>query len=401
MTTRRRMLGYGISLLVGAAAGTLIALGVAAALDRPDGHEPPPAAPLSIPALPSPGPADAERLPRARPNVLLAWATGGLPAGAEAALEEMPAVRSVTTVRAGVDWKRSRDVGARLRGGAVPLEVALVNPREYARFVAPAERRAVLGLEPGEALLPVDGSGRRQTGARLRLVDRSLRVQGRIDPVSMSGYELISAGPDPASWNRVDRFLLIQLEDPGARAHIQSRLRSLLGPGQSLRVRARGETPFLRYGDAVLPQLIVKDTFGEFAARALPDGRLQIDPRWVKDNIRAARVPILGRVLCHRALIPQLRSALREIRAEGLAHTINRSQYGGCYGPRFIGLEPGGRLSHHAWGIAIDINVAENAFGTRPTQDPRLVEIMEGHGFTWGGRWLVPDGMHFEWVRFP
>ena len=22
-------------------------------------------------------------------------------------------------------------------------------------------------------------------------------------------------------------------------------------------------------------------------------------------------------------------------------------------------------------------------------------------GFTWGGRWVVPDGMHFEWVRFP
>jgi hypothetical protein len=25
---------------------------------------------------------------------------------------------------------------------------------------------------------------------------------------------------------------------------------------------------------------------------------------------------------------------------------------------------------------------------------------MREHGFTWGGDWLVPDGMHFEWVSF-
>jgi hypothetical protein len=30
-----------------------------------------------------------------------------------------------------------------------------------------------------------------------------------------------------------------------------------------------------------------------------------------------------------------------------------------------------------------------------------IVQIMERNGFTWGGRWLVPDGMHFEWARFP
>jgi hypothetical protein len=26
---------------------------------------------------------------------------------------------------------------------------------------------------------------------------------------------------------------------------------------------------------------------------------------------------------------------------------------------------------------------------------------MERWGFTWGGRWLVPDPAHFEWVRAP
>ena len=400
MTTRGRALGYGIALVAGATVGTLVALGVAAALDRPGDNVPAPAAAPSV--LTSPSQIAAESLPRLHPRVLLAWATGGLPEGAEDAVEDVAGVKAVTTVRSGVDWMRSPETSTRLAGAAVPLETAIVRPREYARFVPPAERPAVLALDQGEALLPTGGAGDDRPGrAELRLVDRTLRVEDRIDAVSMSGYEVLSVGLVPDTWSRVDRFLLIQLEDPRARPRVRARVRSLLGPGQSLRVRARGETPFLRYGDAVLPQLVVKQTFGEFAARSLPDGRVEIDPRWVRTNIRAARVPILGRVLCHRAVIPQLRSALAEIASEGLAHTINPTQYGGCYGPRFIGLEAGGRLSHHAWGIAIDINVAENAFGTRPTQDPRLVEIMEDHGFTWGGRWLVPDGMHFEWVRFP
>ncbi|HJR44498.1 MAG TPA: M15 family metallopeptidase [Actinomycetota bacterium] len=395
--TGRRFIGYGAALVVGAAVGTLVALGVAAAFDEPDIELPVPKDVASAPVEATPSPVAA--IPKKRPRVLLAWATGGLPSTAETVLEEMREVARVTTVRAGVDWLAA---GGRMPGAAIPLEVAIVRPREYARFVAPAERPAVLGLERGEALLPPDDPQRRQPAAgRLRLVDRTVRVVGRIDEVATSGYEVLLAGPDPASWDRVDRFLLIQLRDPRARGRIQRTLRSLLGPGQSLRVRAKGETPFLRYGDAVLPQLSVKNTFGEFAARPLPDGRIEVDPRWIDANIRTAQVPILGKVACHRTLIPQLRAALAEVRAEGLGHTINTSQYGGCYGPRFIGLEPGGRLSHHTWGIAIDINVAENAFGTRPTQDPRLVAIMEDHGFTWGGRWLFPDGMHFEWVAFP
>jgi hypothetical protein len=34
-------------------------------------------------------------------------------------------------------------------------------------------------------------------------------------------------------------------------------------------------------------------------------------------------------------------------------------------------------------------------------QDPRLVEIFQQWGFTWGGQWLVSDPAHFEYVRPP
>ena len=44
---------------------------------------------------------------------------------------------------------------------------------------------------------------------------------------------------------------------------------------------------------------------------------------------------------------------------------------------------------------------AERARGAPPRQPKVLVRVMTRHGFTWGGRWGVPDGMHFEFVDVP
>jgi hypothetical protein len=59
------------------------------------------------------------------------------------------------------------------------------------------------------------------------------------------------------------------------------------------------------------------------------------------------------------------------------------------------------RLSRHAWGGALDINTSGNCFGCTPHQPRRLVKIMRRWGFFWGGTFPTPDGMHFEWLRFP
>jgi hypothetical protein len=53
----------------------------------------------------------------------------------------------------------------------------------------------------------------------------------------------------------------------------------------------------------------------------------------------------------------------------------------------------------HAFGLAVDLNVSTNLFGTRGDMDPRVVEIFEKWGFLWGGRWSQPDPMHFELTR--
>lgn len=388
--------GHVLATLTGVVIGTIVALVLGSAVGGP--LDPP----GSLAPSPAPGsdgqPTEPDNASDA--TLLLAWASGGLPAAAERSLERLPEVRQATTVRAGIDWLRAPRSSSGFRG-AIPLEVAVVTPRDYARFVPPTTRGVIRNLGPGEALLARSTIELRGSVSRLALVDRTLRVRGPIDDVAANGYELVTAGPPPPSWTRIDRFVLVHLRRADDRLDVERRLRQMLRPGQSLRVRAEGETPFLRYGDAVLPQSLIKSTFGEFSARQLPDGRLEVDPDWKQANIRSERVPLIGSVTCHRAILPQLRAALEEVRSEGLGHTIDADDYGGCFSPRFIGLEPRGRLSHHTWGIAIDMNVTDNAFGTKADLDPRLVQIMERHGFTWGGRWLVPDGMHFEWVEFP
>ena len=345
-------------------------------------------------------------------RLLLAWSpmgTGGLPRNAEALLERMPVVADATTVRAGLVWMRRSvssegtvidDPPGDLR---IPMEVAVISPREYATFVAPGEREAFLELGRGESVIPETEADIRGTGEGLHLKLGGLEttVTDVVSDVGTNGYEVMVTPPVPPEMKVVERFVLVHLKRPSSRTDVVRRLRGMLEPGQVLRVRAEGETPFLRYGDAVAPGMLVKKNFGEFAARPLPTGLIDIESHWKNINIRAARVPILGTVMCHRAIVPQLRRALREVRERGLGFLIDGAQYGGCFGPRFISRDPRGRLSHHSWGIAIDINVADNPFGTKADQDPRLIEIMENAGFTWGGRWLVPDGMHFEWARFP
>ena len=139
---------------------------------------------------------------------------------------------------------------------------------------------------------------------------------------------------------------------------------------------------------------------GEFAARPLPNGSLAMDPAWEAAHIVTASVPILGQVRCNRAIIPQVRGALSELIRDGLSQLIDPTAYAGCYSARFLNRDPTASISHHSWGAALDINVSTNHFGQVPHQDPRLVAVFERWGFTWGGRWLVPDGMHFEFVRF-
>ena len=48
--------------------------------------------------------------------------------------------------------------------------------------------------------------------------------------------------------------------------------------------------------------------------------------------------------------------------------------------------------------MALDTNTVSNCQGCVPQMNCEVVRIFRRHNFAWGGNFLVPDGMHFEWV---
>jgi hypothetical protein len=147
-------------------------------------------------------------------------------------------------------------------------------------------------------------------------------------------------------------------------------------------------TSFFNVGDA-------RRRLGTLTWQVMPDGKVVVDPNWVAENIVTETVPIIGRMTCHKAMMPQLIKALTEIEASGLAAKIHPEQYEGCFYPKLI--EDTDHISMHAWGLAFDVNTATNQRLTHGDMDPGVVAIFKKWGFRWGGDWKdTPDPMHFE-----
>jgi len=154
--------------------------------------------------------------------------------------------------------------------------------------------------------------------------------------------------------------------------------------------------------DSVLATTVLKDLAGEPAY--LPGGRgdaVTFQSGWISENIVPIDLAVVGTIRCNRVVADQLVAAFAEVEERGLGGLIDvadtRSN-GGCFFPRTIRGSSGGRLSRHSWGVAIDVNPRSNPFGSAPTMDMRIVDIFRSHGFAWGGTWVRPDGMHFEWT---
>ena len=342
------------------------------------------------------------------PETLLAWTPGRLPEGFAARARGLPSVRHAVVVRSGTAWlTESRSaagavVDRPVGGLAIPVETASVDPTAYRPFLPPAERTLLAALARGEGVLGASGAELRgiAAGGSLRFAGVTVRVAGVLPDELVGAHELL-VGPGLGTRLAVvrPRYALIDPADGASKTTVARALRRLIPSGTPLRVRAPGETPYFRHGDAVLPPVAMKSFFGEFAARPVAAGWLRIDPGWVRDRVATEPVPILGRVTCARALFGQLRAALRDVARAGLGHLLDPGDFGGCYAPRFLNRDASAGISHHAWGAAIDLNVSENPFGRVPSMDRRIVEVFERWGFTWGGEWLVPDGMHFELIR--
>lgn len=140
------------------------------------------------------------------------------------------------------------------------------------------------------------------------------------------------------------------------------------------------------------------------------DGNKVLDPEWYATQTALFDFPVPFR------LAWDVSTTVNKFRAHVLAgHAIadalgeiawfyreqlqkrNFDLFGGVFNFRY---KRGGQgLSTHAWGIAIDLNPHIGRMGSKKDAEeyPRIiVKAFEDRCFEWGGRWSVPDAMHFQ-----
>lgn len=84
-------------------------------------------------------------------------------------------------------------------------------------------------------------------------------------------------------------------------------------------------------------------------------------------------------------------------RSQDVINSWGMNKYGGGY--CFRQMRGSKRLSMHSYGCAVDFDPADNAMGdTTPefTIHPVVLSAFKNEGWTWGGKWRTPDGMHFQ-----
>jgi D-alanyl-D-alanine carboxypeptidase len=324
---------------------------------------------------------------------VLVWAFGGFSSDEVKRVRDSRMVATIVAVRTGRLAVASGMAGYPF----VPVEAIAVAADAYAAAVGKTAAQLGGQLQKGVVLSETAARLRKlRVGSELRLSGgRRVEVTGVVADWMLGGYEAAISRERGRGYN-LQRATYLLIRPRGARAAFEADLRHLL-PGRALRLRTPGERPFLRAADDVPPLALVKRRFGEFRTRSLL--RPQPDPRWMKANLATAAVPILGRVRCHRLVMPALSAAMAELhreRLDGLIDVADFRRNGGCFSVR---ARPGDSVpSRHLWGIAVDLNPSSNPGGLPSSMDRRIVRVMQRYGFAWGGQFLRPDGSHFEWV---
>lgn len=336
----------------------------------------------------------------ATPVPVVIWSSRDLPADLHARVGSIMGVKWVSRVTVGMVnlvavQGASRPLGKRRVGGVLPLSIAAMDPPPGA---GDALARA---LTAGDAVLT-------QTAASLRSMSegasvtisggdarRTFRIGAVVDDKTGRGRELIiPLRMADGLGLTAPRAIVTSVEGEHATMAVDAIKQMTAGVLARIHtgdqnVPDPSEGPILSFPE-------VKRIFGEFVFKPRIGLFVAVDKAWFDANIVDVNVPLLGLIRCNKRIVPQLVGAMRELQSRGLGGLVDHD---GCFSPR---MQVGNSyaLSRHAYGIAVDINAARNPYGEKPVQDPRLVEVMERWGFTWGGRWLVPDGMHFEFVRF-
>jgi len=335
--------------------------------------------------------------PPERTRTVIVHAAKALPSSLPSTLEEMQGVkwiRVATTAMVNlVKVEGGKLLQPRAPSSVLPFSIGAAEP-------LPADGDAVSAwLAQGTAVLSTASArlrGLRPGGAiTVGLGDKRERIVigGVRDDARTSGVEALVPLAVASRLGVTEvRQVVVEVTESGS-APLQDTARMLAAP-VPVRVGSREDVATPDAGK-LLSLAEIKERFGEFSFVDVPGRWLEPDPAWEEANIATQHVPILGRMRCHKKVMGPLTAAMLEVQAAGLEHLVVEPSF--CYAPR-VQFGDARSISRHTWGIAVDINPTGNAFGDEPTQDPRLVAIMAKHGFSWGGVWMTPDGMHFEYT---
>ncbi len=157
-----------------------------------------------------------------------------------------------------------------------------------------------------------------------------------------------------------------------------------------------------------------KSLLGEFDfyyAGLSASGWTSMNATWRNTYLPPARetYPLGLKAMCNTTIKADLTAALNEVAntypsligAYTGLDIANANAYGGCATGSVRFTRNGsnlGSVSRHSWGQPLDVSTVANCQGCVPKMDCRVVRIFRKHGFAWGGNFLLPDGMHFEWV---
>jgi hypothetical protein len=110
----------------------------------------------------------------------------------------------------------------------------------------------------------------------------------------------------------------------------------------------------------------------------------------VPSELRQGKIP--AKIYCNKDLVSPLKSAFANLIHREYIDELKT--WDGCFSIRQI--RGSNSMSLHSWGIAIDVNAAENGLGKEPKLSFGFVKCFTDVGFDWGGYWKRKDGMHFQ-----
>ena len=136
-----------------------------------------------------------------------------------------------------------------------------IDPFGYARDLPASAAALVRALPRDGALLGATSAHLRGIGpgGSLTFGGTTVRVTGVLPDSLVGAAEIVVPDDSPLAIT-TPRFLLVAYR--GDRSELATAIGNALR--RPVRFRAPGETPYLRHGDAVLPQALVKARFGEF-----------------------------------------------------------------------------------------------------------------------------------------